>query len=142
MQTQPCLFFDGCCEEALEFYRKSLGAKEINILRFKDAPRDGAEAPEDCGPTPSDSENKVMHASFRIGDATILASDGLCQGSPEFKGVALTLHARDASEAEQLFAAIADGGQIQMPMTTTFFLSQFGMAEDRFGVSWMVVVDH
>jgi PhnB protein len=147
MRIQPYLFFDGRCEEALEFYSKTLGAEDIKLLRFKDAPKNGSDAPEGCCPIPSEpmpsgAQNKVMHASFRIGDSTIHASDGMCQGNPSFKGIALTLHAHDATEAERLFAAIADGGQIQMPMTTTFFSPRFGMAEDRFGVSWMVVIDH
>ena len=81
-----------------------------------------------------------MHASFRIGDTTVMASDGRCQGKPNFQGFSLSLTAPNDAEAERLFAALADGGQVQMPMAKTFFSSRFGMVADRFGVSWMVIV--
>jgi PhnB protein len=135
MLVQPYLFFDGRCEEAIEFYRQALGAQVTMLMRFKDSP----EPPQaGCAP-PSGSADKVMHASFRIGDSDIMASDGNCTGAPSFQGVSLSLTAADENEAERLFAAIADGGQVQMPLTKTFFASRFGMAADRFGVSWMIV---
>jgi PhnB protein len=135
MQVQPYLFFDGRCEEALEFYRKALGAEVATLMRFKDSPE-----PAQPGMCPPGSENKVMHASFRIGDTTVMASDGQCTGQPSFKGFALALAASSDAQAEKLFAALADGGQVQMPLTKTFFSSRFGMVGDRFGVSWMVIV--
>jgi PhnB protein len=135
MQVQPYLFFDGRCEEALEFYRKALGAEVATLMRFKDSPE-----PAQPGMCPPGSENKVMHASFRIGDTTVMASDGHCTGQPSFKGFSLALAASSDAEAEKLFAALADGGQVQMPLTKTFFSSRFGMVADRFGVSWMVIV--
>ena len=135
MQVQPYLFFDGRCEEALEFYRKALGAEVATLMRFTDNPE-----PPQPGMCPPGSENKVMHASFRIGDTTVMASDGRCTGQPSFKGFSLALAASNDAEAEKLFAALADGGQVQMPLTKTFFSSRFGMVADRFGVSWMVIV--
>jgi PhnB protein len=88
------------------------------------------------------SENKVMHSSFRIGDATVLASDGQCQGQTSFQGISLTLTVPDVAAAEQRFTALSDGGQVQMPLTQTFFSPRFGMVADRFGVTWMVLVEH
>jgi PhnB protein len=135
MQVQPYLFFDGRCEEAIEFYRKALGAEVTMLMRFKESPE-----PQEPGMVPPGSENKVMHASLRIGETTMMASDGRCQGQPNFQGFALSLAASDDVEADRLFAALADGGQVQMPLTKTFFSSRFGMVADRFGVSWMVIV--
>jgi PhnB protein len=135
MQIQPYLFFDGRCEEAIEFYRSTIGAEVTMLMRFKESPEPMAE-----GCMPAGSENKVMHASLRIGDATVLASDGRCTGQPSFQGFALSLTASDADEAERMFAALGNGGQVQMPMAKTFFSPRFGMVADRFGVSWMVYV--
>jgi PhnB protein len=132
MQVQPYLFFDGRAEEAIEFYRRTLGAEVQMLMRFKDAPEPGH--------TPAGAENKVMHSSLRIGDATIMASDGRCQGKPSFQGFSLSLSAPDVAGAERLFNALADGGQVQQPLVETFFSPRFGMVADRFGVSWMVVV--
>ena len=133
MQVQPYLFFDGRCEEAVEFYRGALGAKVEMLMRFKDCPE-----PEHK-PSPG-TEDKVMHASLRIGEATVMASDGECQGKSSFQGFSLSLTASDAAEAERLFNALAEGGQVRMPLTKTFFSPRFGMVADRFGVPWMVVV--
>jgi PhnB protein len=134
MQIQPYLFFDGRCEEAIEFYRKALGAKVEMLMRFKDSPQP---CPE--GMIPPGSENKVMHASIKVGDAMLLASDGQCSGSPSFEGFSLSLDAPSDAEAERLFKALSDGGQVRMPLGETFFASRFGMVADRFGVSWMVI---
>jgi len=135
MIVQPYLFFDGHCEEAIEFYRKALGAEVVVLMRFKDTPE-----PHQPGMVPPGAENNVMHASLRIGDTIVLASDGRCQGQPSFQGFALSLSAPADAEAERLFAALSDGGQVQMPMTKTFFSSRFGMVADRFGISWMIIV--
>jgi PhnB protein len=135
MQVQPYLFFDGRCEEAVEFYKSALGAEVTMLMRFKDSPE-----PPDPGMVPPGSGDKVMHTSFRIGDTTVMASDGRCQGQPSFQGFALSLTAPDDAEAERLFAALAKGGQVQMPLAKTFFSSRFGMVADRFGVPWMIVV--
>ena len=135
MQVQPYLFFDGRCEEAVEFYRRALGAEVTMLMRFKDSPE-----PHEPGMLPPGAGDKVMHASLRIGETTVLASDGRCEGRPSFQGFSLSLTVPDEPEAERLFGALADGGQVQMPLTKTFFASRFGMVADRFGVSWMVYV--
>ncbi len=131
MQVQPYLFFNGRCEEALGFYKKALGAKVNVLMRFKESPD-----PTMCAPATLD---KVMHASFNVGETVVLASDGRCEGNPKFDGFALTITAKTDDEAEKLFNAIADGGKVQMPLAKTFFASKFGMAADRFGVGWMIL---
>jgi PhnB protein len=136
MQVQPYLFFDGRCEEAIQFYRRALGAEVTMLMRFKDAPPQ----PEGQCTLPPGAEEKVMHASLRIGETTVLASDGRCQGKPSFQGFALSLTVPDEDRAERLFAALGDGGQVQMPLAKTFFSPRFGMVADRFGVSWMIYV--
>ncbi|MEO7560209.1 MAG: VOC family protein [Nitrosospira sp.] len=146
MQVQTYLFFDGRCEEALEFYRSALGAEVTMLMRFKDAPPKPAESSEAgksgefCMPPPS-AENKVMHASFRIGDTTVLASDGHCEGKPSFQGFSLSLIVSSEADADCLFAALAEGGQVQMPLAKTFYSPRFGMVADRFGVSWMIYME-
>jgi PhnB protein len=135
MPIQPYLFFDGCCEEAIEFYKQALGAEVEMLMRFKEGPE-----PPPPGMVPPGSENKVMHACLRIGGAAVMASDGRCQGHPSFSGFSLSLEARDEAEADRLFGALAEGGQVQMPLGKTFFSPRFGMVADRFGVPWMVIV--
>ena len=132
MQVQPYLFFDGRADEALEFYKKTLGAKVDMLMRFKECPE-----PNACAPG---SMEKVMHASVRIGDTTLMASDGRCEGKPAFQGFALSVMANSEADADRMFNALADGGQVQMPLEKTFFAPKFGMVADRFGVSWMVLV--
>ena len=135
MLVQPYLFFDGRCEEAVEFYRMKLGAEVTMLMRFSESPE-----PHPPGMIPPGSENKVMHSSFRIGETTVMASDGRCMGKPSFQGFSLSLTAANEAEAERLFAALGDGGQVQMPLAKTFFSPRFGMIADRFGVSWMIIV--
>jgi PhnB protein len=138
MQVQPYLFFDGRCEEAIEFYKKVLGAKVEMLMRFKEAPPPSGNPGEGCaGPMPDG--NKVMHSSFKVGDTTIMASDGMANGKPEFKGFSLSINAKNDAEAERLFKALSDGGRIEMPLAKTFFSSAFGMVADKFGVGWMVI---
>ncbi len=133
MQVQPYLFFDGRCEEAVEFYKKALGAEVMTLMRFKESPE-----PQPSGMVPPGSENKIMHACLRIGDAIVMASDGRCTGQAAFQGFSLSLTAPDIAAADRLFAALADGGRVQMPLTKTFWSPRFGMVADRFGVAWMV----
>ena len=139
MQVQPYLFFEGRCEEAIEFYRGALGAEVTQLMRYKDSPEPAD--PEKCqGMTPPGSEDKVMHSSFRIGDTEVMASDGMCSGLPNFQGVSLSIAVPDDATAERFFTALSDGGQVQMPLGKTFWSPCFGMASDRFGVGWMVTV--
>jgi PhnB protein len=137
MLVQPYLFFDGRAEEAIEFYRKALGAEAVMVMRYKESPE-----PPPPGMVPPGSENKIMHASLRIGETTVMASDGGCQGKGTFQGFSLSLTVPSEAEADRLFAALGQGGQVQMPLTKTFFSPRFGMVADRFGVSWMVYVEH
>ncbi len=130
--VQPYLNFDGRCEEAVEFYRAALGAEVNMLMRFKESPD-----PSNC---PSGSENKVMHVSLSIGNSTVMASDSRCQGKPNFEGFSLSLTASNEAEAERLFASLAEGGEVQMPLMKTFFSPSFGMVADRFGVCWMIFV--
>lgn len=134
MSIQPYLFFDGRCEEALDFYEKTLGAKKQMLLRWRDSP-DPTMSP------PGGDAEKIMHARFQVGDATVLASDGRCQGQPKFDGFALLLAVPDKTEAERTFDALAAGGEVRMPLAKTFFSPCFGMVADRFGVSWMLYVE-
>ncbi len=136
MQIQSYLFFDGRCEEAIEFYKKTLGAKVEMLRRYKDNPD------PQPGMVPPGAENKVMHAALHIGDTVLMASDGHCLGKPSFQGFSLSLTVPTAAEAEKLFAALGDGGEVRMPLTKTFFAPLFGMLADRFGVGWMVLVAH
>ena len=133
MSVQPYLFFDGRCEEAINFYKAKLGAQEIMLLRWKDSPD-----PQMAQPA---NEEKIMHARLQIGNTSLLASDGSCQGSASFSGFALSLTAANPEEAERFFTALSDGGEVRMPLTQTFFSPSFGMVSDRFGVSWMVYVE-
>ena len=131
-KVETYLFFNGRCEEAIEFYRRTLGAEEIVMSRFKDSPD-----PTMCPPGGGD---KIMHASFRIGETMLMASDGRCTDKLDFQGFALSIASPSEAEADRLFAALSSGGQVQMPLTRTFFARRFGMVADRFGVSWMVIV--
>lgn len=133
MKIQPYLFFEGRCEEAIEFYRRALGAEVVMLARYRESPETSRP-----GMLPPGSENKVMHATLRIGDAMLLASDGLCSGQPRFNGFALSLDPSDAATADRLFAALAEGGKVDMPLGKTFWSPRFGMLTDRFGVQWMI----
>ena len=141
MRVEPYLFLDGRCEEALDFYRQKLGAEVLMLMRVKDAPSDGGPPPEGCEPPPAGTGDKVMHASFKLGTTTLMASDGNCGGKPRFEGVSLSLSVADDAAAERVFSALADGGQVQVPLAPSFFATRFGMVADRFGVAWMVVTD-
>jgi PhnB protein len=132
--VQPYLCFEGRCQEAVDFYRKALGAEVEMLMHFKDSPDPNACASAD--------KDKVMHASFRIGQTTVMASDGRCTGQMGFQGFALSLSVPTEAEAERFFAALADGGQVQMPLAKTFWSPRFGMVADRFGVPWMISVMH
>lgn len=133
MHVLPYLFFDGRCAEALEFYKKAVGATVDTLMHWKDAPDKSMVTPKNA--------DRVMHAHFRIGDSAVLGSDGEGKGHPKFEGFRLVIHAKDETEADNLFTALADGGKVTMPLTKTFFSPKFGMLNDKFGVGWMVLVD-
>ena len=132
---QPYLFFNGRCEQAVEFYRKALGAEVEMMMRYKESPE-----PHPPGMLPPGFENKIMHTSFRVGQTTVMASDGCSNDKPNFDGFSLSLSVKDESEADRVFAALSDGGQVRMPLAKTFWSPRFGMVQDRFGVGWMVSV--
>ncbi|HVA47347.1 MAG TPA: VOC family protein [Pirellulales bacterium] len=136
MKVLAYLNFDGRCEEAIDFYRRTLGAEVEMLMRFKDSPEPCAE-----GMLPPGSENKVMHASFRIGETMMMASDCHSAGKASFQGISLAINPPDEAKAKQLFDALADGGKVQAPLSKTFFSPAFGVLSDRFGVSWMIHVE-
>jgi PhnB protein len=133
--VQPYLFFGGRCEEAIEFYRKALGAELVMESRFKDAPESHPGMPE-C------FQDKIMHATLRIGDTLLMASDGRCEGSQNYDGFSLSITVPGETEAERVFAALGEGGLVTMPLEKTFWAPKFGMLQDKFGVGWMVSVMH
>ena len=131
MLVQPYLFFEGRCVEAIEFYKKTLGAEVQAIMRWKDGP------PGSCPPG-ADPE-LVMHSAFKVGDTIVMAADGVKAGTPKFEGFSLAVTVADDAQAAKRFAALSEGGQVQMPLAKTFFASSFGMVKDRFGVTWMIL---
>ena len=131
---QPYVFFDGKCEEAIEFYKRAVGAKVHMLMRYKDAP------PEAQVNLVHGSGDKVMHATLQIGQSIVLVADGQCGGSPKFEGFALSLTVKTPAEVDQAFQALSEGGQVVMPAGETFFCKRFGMLNDKFGVMWMVLV--
>jgi PhnB protein len=133
--VEPYIFFNGACEQAIEFYRKALGAEVEMRMRFKESPE-----PPPPGTVPPGFENKIMHASFRVGQSRIMASDGCSADKPSFQGFSLSLSLPNEKDADRAFAALADGGEVQMPLTKTFWSPRFGMVTDRFGIGWMINV--
>ena len=133
MFVQPYLFFEGRADEALAFYQDAVGATLEMLMRYKESP--------DKSNLPPNSEEKVMHMAFRVGDTVLLGSDGMCSARTNFQGFSLTLSAATAEEAESVFSKLSEGGQITMPLTKTFFSPRFGMLTDRFGLGWMVLVE-
>jgi PhnB protein len=128
------LFFDGRCEEAIDFYKKTLGAQVGMMMRFRESPE--PPPPGTCAPG---SDNKIMHASFTINGTMVMASDGRAEGKPEFKGFTLSIDAKDEADADRKFTALSAGGKVQMPLGETFFAKRFGMVADKFGVGWMII---
>ncbi len=133
MQVQPYLNFNGRCEEALEFYKQTLGAEVKMLLRMKDSPD-----PAPPGTMPPGAEDKIMHAGFQIGDSVLMASDCHCEGQTNFQGFSLTITVPNEAAADRVFAALAAGGQVKMPLGKMFFSPRFGVVLDRFGLSWMI----
>lgn len=132
--VQPYLFFNGQCEAALKFYESALGAKVEMLMRFKENP----DTPPP-GSMPDNWGEKVMHASFRIGETVLMASDG-CDPSAKFEGFSLSLSVDNEAEVDRAFQALAAGGKVNMPPMKTFWSPRFGMLNDKFGVGWMIGV--
>jgi len=118
MRVEPYVYFQGRCEEALEFYRGAIDADATVFARFED---------------------KVAHAVLRVGDTVVLASDGQGSGQAEFSGFSLSLTVSEDAEAERLFDALSDGGSVQVPMAPTPFASRLGLVADKFGVPLLVL---
>ncbi len=135
MKIESYLFFNGRCEEAIAFYQQALGAEVVMQMRMSDSPE-----PHQPGMLPPGFENKIMHANLRIGETHVLVSDGNSSAQPEFKGFSLSITVADATTAERYFSALAQGGQVHMPLGKTFWSPCFGMVADKFGVGWMVIV--
>jgi PhnB protein len=131
MHAVPYLFFEGRCEEALAFYGRALGAETRALMRYSDSPTPAQ--------VPPGNDEKVLHAECKVGETVIFCSDGMCSNETAFGGFGLALAAKDAAEAQRLFAGLSDGGEVRMPLSPTFFSPAFGMVADRFGVMWMVM---
>ena len=136
MNVQPYLFFEGRAEEALNFYTRALGTNADMVMRYREAPE-----PPPPDKVPPGSDDKVMHASFHVGDTEVMLSDGFCSGQPKFNGFSLAIAAADEPAARRMFDSMAAGGQVTMPMGPTFWSPCFGMLTDRFGVGWMITVE-
>ena len=142
MLVNPYLSFEGRCEEALDFYQQALGAQVSMLMRSKDAPPSDAPAPSDgCVPEGGIPGDKILHASFTVGGSTLMATDGMNSGKPDFRGSSLALSVDAEAEAQSMFPALADGGPFQMPQANTFFSPALGMVSARIGVCWMVVTN-
>jgi len=129
---EPYIFFGGRCEEALAFYKETLGAQVDFLMRYNESPE-----PSPPGNLPPGFEEKIMHVTFRIGETTLMGSDG-CEPMQRFEGFSLSLTVPTAAEADRVFAALSKGGQVTMPLTKTFWSPRFGMLTDRFGLGWMI----
>ena len=134
MKLEGYLFFNGRAEEAIGFYQRALGAEVLMMMRMKDSPEP---PPADCPPA---DDNHVMHACLKIGETQLMLSDGMAAGPTDFRGFSLSVSVKDEAEARRVFGALAEGGEVRMPLGKTFFSPCFGMLVDRFGVSWMVIV--
>ena len=134
MKVQAYLSFSGRCEEALEFYKKSIGAEVTSLMRWK-------ESPDAAMKGPPGYEEKVMNAAFRIGETQLMADDGMGPKQAEFKGMSLVIEVADDAEAKRVFTALGEGGNVTMPLMKTFWTTSFGMLTDKFGVPWMVNVE-
>ena len=134
MKVQAYLTFGGRCEEALEFYRMTIGAEVTGLMRWKESPDAEMKGPPGY-------EEKIMNAAFRIGDTQLMADDGMGEKTPEFKGMTLVIEVADDAQAKRIFSALGEGGNVTMPLMKTFWTSSFGMLTDKFGVPWMVNVE-
>ena len=135
MNVEPYLFFNGRCDEAIEFYRRTVGAQATYLMRYRESPE-----PPTPDMLPPGFEDKVMHANLKFGDMTVMVSDGNRDGGPQFQGFSLALSFPDEAAARTAFAGLSEGGQVAMPLSKTFWSPCFGMLTDRFGLGWMVMV--
>jgi PhnB protein len=134
MQLIAYLSFDGNCEEAFRYYEKQLDGKIEAMIPFADAPAGDKNSP---GVAP-EWKKKIMHASLRVGDAVLMGGDPPPPYYQKPQGVSVSISVDEAGEAERIFNALADGGDVRMPFAETFWAHRFGMCVDRFGTPWMV----
>ncbi|HVM20434.1 MAG TPA: VOC family protein [Egibacteraceae bacterium] len=130
MAVHPYLFFSGTCRQAFTRYEEIFGGK-LEMMPASDAPE---------GQWPGEPGDYLMHAALTFGDNVLMGSDDPTGDGGPMKGMAISLSADDPSEAERVFNALADGGEVTMPLAETFWSPLFGMCNDRFGVPWMVDV--
>lgn len=136
MHVQTTLNFFGRTEQALEFYCRAVDAEILFLLRFRQSPDQSFARPG--------LENKIYHATFRVGSTVLMASDCGCTESPSgsvFAGFSLVLHAATREEAERFFARLCDDGHIEIPLTETCFATRYGIVVDQFGISWKIIVE-
>ena len=133
MKVQAYVTFNGRCEEALAFYKKSVGAEVTGLMRWKESPDKDIKGPPGW-------KEKIMNAAFRIGETHLMADDGMGDKTAEFKGMTLAIEVADDAEAKRIFTALGEGGIVTMPLAKTFWTSSFGMLTANFGVPWMVNV--
>lgn len=131
---QPYLFYGGRCDEALAFYKKAIGAETSFVMRFNESPE-----PMPPGMLAEGFEKKIMHSEFKVGEMTLMASDGCGEGG-KFEGFRLALIVPTEADADKAFAGLADGGTVDMPLAQTFWSPRYGQVTDKFGLGWMVMV--
>ena len=136
MDVETTLNFHGRTEEAVRFYAGAIGAEVVFLMRFRECP--------DRSLVRAGMEEKIFHATIRVGETVIMASDCGCEkvgAEARFAGFSLALRVEPAVKAERFFAALSDGGRVQIPLMETFFAARYGIVVDRFGVSWKVMVE-
>jgi PhnB protein len=130
LQISPYLNFNGNCAEAMRFYAEVLRGKDLRVMTFRDSPTAEQMA--------SSEKDMVIHARFRVGDFTIMGSDAPGGRYNKPQGHAVCISADTPEEAERVFKALSEGGDVGMPIAETFWAQRFGMVTDRFGTPWMV----
>ena len=130
MQLNPYLSFNGDCAAALKFYEQVLGGKTTFIQTWGDSPMAAQMPPETHG--------LIMHATLSIGEAQLMGADSPPDQYEQPKGIHIALHFKDTAEGEQVFKALAEAGEIEMPFQPTFWSAGFGMCVDRFGIPWII----
>ena len=129
MKTNPYLTFTGQAREALEFYRDLLNGEITQVMTYGESPM--------ADEMPAESHDSVMHSELHAGDVVLMAADG----PPNATGagnISVALHVEDTGEAKRIFDALAEGGEVSMPMTKTFWAEAFGMVNDRYGIPWLI----
>jgi PhnB protein len=130
MRLNPYLVFNGQCQAAFRFYEQCLGGKIAAMMTYGDSP-----LAEQCGPQ---SRDRIMHARLQVGDTVLMGSDAPPDRFQAMQGMSVTLNIEQAAEAERVFHALAEGGNVIMPIGETFWAQRFAMLTDRFGTPWMI----